>query len=184
MTMGIRQQREGDRMTDYKTRLHESITELQQATKRGVLSRERRFEYIEAITEEYFRLTGEMPDAVALERMADLCLWEELTDPDEHKVSRNEYPFLSETQIARRQEGKHSRKTDNPKIEVPLGIAENYGVDGKTHDYPTRRQRSERENRFVDKEAKARNKARREKYTEFTKVQTVIIHKNDGFARL
>jgi hypothetical protein len=169
-------------MTDYKTQLHEEITQLQQATKRGEMPREVRLGRIEALAEEYFAKAGEMPDGVALERMSDLCLWEELTDPDEHKVSRNEYPFLSETQIARRQEGKHSRKTDNPKIEVPLGIAENYGVDGKTHDYPTRRQRSERENRFVDKEAKARNKARREKYTEFTKVQPVIIHKNDDFA--
>jgi hypothetical protein len=118
-----------------------------------------------------------MPDAVALERWRTCVLYEELSDPDEHKVSRNEYPILSETQIARRQEGKHARKSDNPKIEVPLGIAENYGTDGKVHDYPTRRQRSERENKFVDKEAKIRNKERKHTYHEFTKVQPVVVRK-------
>jgi hypothetical protein len=164
-------------MTDYKTKLHEDITQLHQATKRGELPREVRLGKIEALTEEYFAVAGEMPDSVALERLADLCLHEELTDPDEHKVSRNEYPFLSDTQIARRQEGKHSRKTDNPKIEVPLGIAENFGIDGKMHDYPARRVRSERENAFVDKEARIRNKERKHKYVEFTKVQPVYYDK-------
>jgi hypothetical protein len=164
-------------MADYKTELHEAITELQAETKRGELPRELRLVKIEALTEDYYAKAGEMPDAVALERLADLVLYEELTDPDEHKVSRNEYPFLSDTQIARRQEGKHARKNDNPKIEVPLGIAENYGVDGKIHDYPTRRQRSERENRFVDKEARIRNKDRKHNYVEFTKVQPVKSYK-------
>jgi hypothetical protein len=164
---------------DVKTKLHEDITELQAETKRGELPRELRLVKIEALTEEYFARAGEWPDSVALERLSDLCLWEELSDPDEHKVSRNEYPILSETQIARRQEGKHARKNDNPKIEVPLGIAENYGTDGKIHDYPTRRQRSERENRFVDKEARIRNKERKHKYVEFTKMQPVISYKID-----
>jgi len=77
-------------MADYKTELHEIITELQQATKRGEMRRELRLVKIEALTEGYFAKTGEMPDAVALERLADLCLYEELTDDDEHKVSRNE----------------------------------------------------------------------------------------------
>jgi hypothetical protein len=167
---------------DIKTKLHADITELQTATKRGELPREVRLGMIEGLTEGYFAKTGEMPDAVALERLADLCLYEELTDDDRMKVRNNEYPFLSNEQLARRQEGKHKRKDDNPNIEVPLGIAENYGADGLVHSYPTRRQRSERENRFVDKEARIRNKERRDKYTEFTKVQPVIIHKKDGFA--
>jgi hypothetical protein len=164
-------------MADYKAQLHEDITELQRATKRGEMPRELRLVKIEALTEGYFAKTGEIPDEITLERLSDLCLYEELSDPDEHKVARNEYPILSETQIARRQEGKHQRKNDNPKIEVPLGIAENYGTDGKVHDYPTRRVRSERENRFVDKEARIRNKERKNRYAEFTKVQPVITYK-------
>jgi hypothetical protein len=154
-------------MTDYKTRLHESITDLQQATKRGVLSRERRFEYIEAITEEYFRLTGEAPDALALERLADLCLYEELTDPNIHKVAHTEYPFLSEHQFDRR---------DSRESSVGDAI-DNSANDGRRHTKPTRRTRSEYENGFVDKKAKIRNKERRKTYHEFTKVQPVLIWK-------
>jgi hypothetical protein len=157
--------------------LHEEITKLQAATKRGELPRELRLVKIEQLTEEYFAKTGEMPDGTALEKLADLCLYEELTDDDRMKVRNNEYPFLSDTQLARRQEGKHARKQDNPNIEVPLGIAGNYGVDGRTHDYPTRRVRSERENRFVDKEARIRNKERKKAYDEFTKIQPVVISK-------
>jgi hypothetical protein len=166
---------------DFKTQLHEAITQLQQATKRGEMPRKERMGRLEALAEEYFAKAGEMPDGVALERMADLCLWEELSDPDEHKVSRNEYPFLSETQIARRQEGKHTR-TEGLKGEVPLSAAASIGIDGRNHSQPTRRERNTRENRFVDKETKIRNKERKHKYVEFTKVQPVITHKIDGFA--
>lgn len=153
--------------------LHEAITQLQAATKRGEMPREVRLVKIEELTEQYYAETGGMPDGTALERLADLCLYEELTDDNEHKVAHNEYPILSDTQIARRQEGKHARKTDNPKIEVPLKVAESFGVDGRSHDIPSRRVRSERENRFVDKEAKIRNKQRKKAYEEFTKVQPV-----------
>jgi hypothetical protein len=159
-------------MADYKTRLHVTITDLQQATKNGVLTRERRLEYIEAVTEEYFRLTGEWPDAIALERLADLCLYEEITDTDRMKARNNEYPFFSETQLARRQEGLHARGGTSG--EVPLSAADSIGTDGKSYGIPTRRERNSRENRFVDKEAKIRNKERKHKYTEFTKIQPVI----------
>jgi hypothetical protein len=160
-----------------KVQLHEVITDLQRATKQGVLPRELRLVKIGELTEEYFAKTGEMPDAVALERLADLCLYEELTDSNPDKMTAEEYPLMSDTQLARRQEGKHRKKEANYRIEVPLGIAENYGSDGKMHDYPTRRQRSERENRFVDKEARSRNKERQRVYNEFTKVQPVYYDK-------
>jgi hypothetical protein len=119
----------------------------------------------------------ERPSYADISLIADMVLNEELTDPNPYKVTHNEYPILSETQLARRREGKHTRKKDNPIIEVPLGIAENYGTDGRMYDYPTRRQRSERENMFVDKEAKIRNKERRDRYTEFTKTQPVVVRK-------
>lgn len=154
-------------MTDYKTKLHEDITELQQATKRGEMPREVRIVKIEALTEGYWATTGEIPDSVALERLADLCLWEELTDTNPDKMTTEEYPIMSETQKARRQEGKHRKSEANYRIEVPLGIAENYGTDGLKYDYPIRRVRSERENRFVDKEAKSRNKERQRAYNKF-----------------
>lgn len=119
----------------------------------------------------------ERPSYADISIIADMVLNEELTDPNPYKVTHNEYPILSETQLARRREGKHTRKKNNPIIEVPLGIAENYGIDGRTYDFPTRRKRSERENMFVDKEARIRNEERRDRYIEFTKTQPVIVSK-------
>jgi hypothetical protein len=152
---------------DYKAILHEDITELQKATKRGELPREVRLVKIEQLTEGYYAKTGEMPDGVALERLADLCLYEELTDPNIHKVAHNEYPFLSEHQFDRR---------DNRESAVGDAL-DNSASDGRRHTKPTRRSRSDYENRLVDKKAKIRNKERKKVYNEFTKVHPVITYK-------
>jgi hypothetical protein len=154
---------------DYKTELHEIITELQQATKRGEMPRELRLVKIERFTEEYFAKTGEWPDGVTLERMADLCLYEELTDSNEHKISQTEYPFLSERQFDRR---------DNREIKSASDMEGN-ATDGQKHGVPTRRKRTDYENRFIDKKARIRNKDRKHKYVEFTKVQPVKSYKID-----
>jgi hypothetical protein len=162
-------------MADYKTELHEAITELQAETKRGEMPRQLRLVKIEQLTEDYYDKAGEMPDAVALERLADLVLHEELTDNDRMKVRNNEYPFFSETQLARRQEGLHARGGTSG--EVPLAAAESIGTDGRSYGIPTKRERNKRENRFVDKEAKIRNNERKQKYVEFTKIQPVDVRK-------
>jgi hypothetical protein len=154
-------------MDDYKAKLHEDITLLQAETKRGDLPRKLRFVKIKQLTEDYFENTGEIPDVVSLERLSSLCLYEELTDPNPDKMTTEEYPIMSDTQRARRIEGKHRKKEANYRIEVPLGIAENYGTDGRVHDFPTKRERSERENRFVDTEARSRNEDRKKAYTAF-----------------
>jgi hypothetical protein len=154
-------------MEDYKARLHATITDLQQATKRGLLSRERRFEYIEAVMEEYFRLTGEMPDAKALERLADLCLYEELFNPSLTKMQDEEYPIMSDRQYERRQ---------NTEFATGKRLDQN-AADGQEHGRPIRRNRSDYENRFLDKKAKIRNKERKKAYSEFTKVQPVVVRK-------
>jgi hypothetical protein len=160
-------------MTDYKTKLHEEITQLQQATKRGEMPRKERMGRIEALAEDYFAKAGEMPDVVALERMADLVLYEELTDNNEHKISQTEYPFLSERQYDRRDSREVKSKND----------MDGNAADGQKHGRPTRRDRSDYENRFVDKKARIRNKERKKEYHEFTKVQPVFIHEIDDFAR-
>jgi hypothetical protein len=159
-------------MTTYKEELHEAITQLQQATKRGEMPREVRLGRIEALAEEYFAKAGEMPDAVALERMSDLILYEELTDMNPDKMTSEEYPIMSEHQFDRR---------DNRESVVGAEI-ENSPADGRKHLKPTRRVRSDYENKFVNKKAKIRNKERKKAYNDFTKVQPVVIHKNDGFA--
>lgn len=153
-------------MTNYKAELHEAITELQVATKRGELPREVRLVKIEALTEEYFANTGEMPDGSTLERLADLCLYEELTDTDRMKVRNNEYPFLSEHQLEERHNGEASFK-----------LAEEHGVDGRNHKPPTKRERTGYENRLIDRKARARNKERQRKYNEFTRIQPVYSYK-------
>lgn len=152
---------------DYKAKLHEDITQLQQATKRGEMPREVRLVKIEQLTEEYYAKTHETPDEKALERLADLCLYEELTDPNIHKVAHTEYPFLSEHQFDRR---------DNRESAVGDAI-DNSASDGRKHTKPTRRTRTDYENGFVDKKAKIRNKERKKTYHEFTKVQPVYTRK-------
>lgn len=146
-----------------KEQLHEAITQLQMDTKRGKLPRELRLVKIEQLTEDYYAKTGEMPDGVALERLADLCLYEELTDPNPDKVTKAEYPFLSEHQFEERY-----------KAEVSEKVAEEYGTDGRNHKPPLRRKRTKKDEKFIDKNAKIRNKERKRRYAEFTKVQPVI----------
>jgi hypothetical protein len=153
-------------MSDYKTQLHEVITELQRATKQGALPRELRLVKIEELTEEYFAKTGEMPDNIALERLSDLCLYEELSDTHPDKVTRTEYPFFSETQFEERR-----------KVEASFKLSEEQGVDGRNYKPPVRRERTKRDIKFIDKHAKIRNKERKQRYHEFTKVQPVIIRK-------
>lgn len=148
-----------------KEQLHEAITELHAATKRGELPREVRLVKIDQLSEDYYAKTGEMPDAKALERMADLCLYEELTDSNPDKVTKTEYPFFSETQFEERY-----------KAEASFKFAEEHGVDGRDHSPPLRRKRTNKDNKFVDKNARIRNKERKRVYDEFTKVQSVIVH--------
>jgi hypothetical protein len=151
----------------YKTKLHEEITQLQQATKRGGLPREVRLGRIEALTEEYFAKAGEMPDGVALERMADLILFEDLYNPSLTKMQDEEYPIMSDRQYDRRQ---------NTEFATGKRLDQN-AADGQAHTVPLRRNRSEYENRFLDKKAKIRNKERKREYNEFTKVQPVYVRK-------
>jgi hypothetical protein len=104
---------------------------------------------------------------VALERLADLCLYEELTDENIHKVAHTEYPFLSEHQFDRR---------DNRESSVGEAI-DNSAADGGKHYKPTRRTRSDYENSFIDKKARIRNKERKKAYHDFTKVQPVTTYR-------
>ncbi|MCI4129449.1 hypothetical protein MMJ47_18455 [Bacillus haynesii] len=150
-----------------KALLHEMITELQQRTKAGELDRIQRIEEITALADAYFDAVGEHPDSIALERMANLVIYEELADSHPDKMTREEYPIMSETQLSRRREGKHRKKEANYRIEVPFKLAENIGINGRNYDLPVRRERSLRENMAVDEQARSRNKERRKRYIDF-----------------
>ncbi|MDE1383301.1 hypothetical protein PVN32_24710 [Bacillus paralicheniformis] len=144
-----------------KALMHEMITELQQRTKAGELDRIQRIEEITALADAYFDAVGEHPDSTALERMANLVIYEELTNPHPDKMAREEYPIMSETQREERIKSEASEK-----------LAEEYGADGRNYKVPTRRKRSSYEEKFVDRAARARNKERRNRYNDFVKGKT------------
>jgi hypothetical protein len=115
---------------------------------------------IEALIDEYIASTGERPDAAELERLANAVLHEELTDDDEHKMSREEYPIMSERQHER-------RVVREPMTDTPENLQQRRA---------TRRKRTVYEMLYVDRNAKIRNRERRKAYREFTKVQPVITY--------
>ena len=130
--------------------------------------RSRRIAEMDRLIERYFAERHEMPDAGQVERLADLCLREELTDSHPDKMTREEYPFISERQFATRYVKESSMK-----------IAEEYGTDGVNHRVPTKRKREKRENAWMDRKVKAKNAEMKRKYREFTKVQPVEIRHVD-----
>jgi len=141
-----------------KALLYEMITELQQRTKTGELDRNDRIKEINALVEAYHDSVGKSPDSTALERMANLIIYEELTNPHPDKMTREEYPIMSETQREERIKSEASEK-----------LAEEYGADGRNYKVPTRRKRSSYEEKFVDRAARARNKERKNRYNDFVK---------------
>jgi hypothetical protein len=104
-----------------------------------------------------------------LNRLSDVLLYDKLYNPSKTKMRDEEYPILSEYQFDRRDSAESSVGDD----------IENSPADGRKHTRPTRRQRTDYENKLVDKKAKIRNKERKQRYTEFTKVQPVIIRKTE-----
>lgn len=133
---------------------NERVNELWAQTKAGNLPRPSRFGAIEALTEEYYAANGKMPDAGALDRLATLCLYEEVTDDTPWKTQNTEYPIHSEEQ-------QKVIEKNEAMITPPDGA-------GK----PTRRKRSDYENTVANK-VKSRNIERKKAYREFTKVQPV-----------
>ncbi|MEG7333247.1 hypothetical protein [Bacillus sp. 0102A] len=135
--------------------LHETITELYKRTKAGELSRLERIEETRALVNSYYDSTGEQPDITALERMANLIIYEELSNTNKNKM-REEYPIMSERMEKTRRSGETSEK-----------MAEEYDHFGKNNSKPVRRRLSTYESIQVDKRAKARNLERRKRYSAF-----------------
>lgn len=132
----------------------EAINDLWAQTKTGKLPRDERFKAVEKLTDEYIASTGERPEPEALDRLATLCLFEEVTDATPWKTKNTEYPVHS----PRQQE--EIEKNEANCAPPPAGRK------------PTRRKRSDFENTVVNK-TKTRNEERRKAYRDFTKVQPV-----------
>jgi hypothetical protein len=124
-------------------------------------NRSERCTVIEIITDSYDT------DERDKKRLSDFLVHEELTDRHPDKMSREEYPFMSDTQLARRTSGVHRKKDGNGILEVPLHLAENYGTDGRNYNYPDRRKRTWQEGMRIDDKAISRNKERRKIYNDF-----------------
>lgn len=124
---------------------NERIDELWTQTKADNLPREARFKAIEALTDEYVKVTGKRPEPAQLDRLATLCLYEEVTDSRTNKMQAEERPIMSDNQYRRKTEGKHEKRTDKfgnlrpLNREVPLELAANVGTDGRDYRYPNRR---------------------------------------------
>lgn len=125
---------------------------------------------VDGLIESYIESTGRVPDGKQLERLTDYILKEELTNKLSNKVSSVEYPFLSETQLARRYVHEYS-----------LGLAETYDVDGVNRAKPERRRRTAREERFIDKVSQSRGRSRNKQYRRDTSPGSIITAQTEPF---
>jgi hypothetical protein len=131
---------------DYKSKFRAIIDDLFAATKRGepeLADRKSRMRLIESLTNAYITQTGRRPDPAQLDRLATLCLYEELTDATPWKTRNTEYPVHSERQ-----------REEIEKHEVGMAPLEYVAVDGRKHEKPTRRKRSKAENAYMDRSYK------------------------------
>lgn len=125
--------------SDYNADMHRHIDGLFSAAKTLDTSREDRLQASDDLVESYVAHTGRRPQGTALERLATLILRDELTDTDRMKVRNNEYPFLSDDQMRRREEG-----------EVSAILAEDVATDGR--DYRPRTRDNNRKFREMTRE--------------------------------
>ncbi|GAF23270.1 hypothetical protein JCM19047_3076 [Bacillus sp. JCM 19047] len=80
-----------DRMEDLK--IH---------AKTGAMSRPGRFKEIEKLIEAYYDQHEKVPPSYMLEKLASLCLHEELSNRNSHKMAHECFPILTDHQHARR----------------------------------------------------------------------------------
>src|SRR5690606_9947177 len=160
----------------YIEELKAAIKDIRERTKAGVLPLEQRLVEIDAVSARYAvahaRLTDlarekecliaeekgreprelpfNPPDAGLLEQLANLLLYEDLTDTTAWKSRQSEYPFLSDLQLARRRDGVHQRKNEGGTGELIFTTADTCGTDGKNHRIPLRKMRSLTDNLAID----------------------------------
>lgn len=136
--------------SDYKASFELAATCLIDAK---IEDRDERMAAVRALIDDYIAAVGERPDGGILEQLTDYILREELTDDNPHKVAHNEYPFLSESQMQLRYEREYG-----------IELAENHDTDGRNRATPIRRRRTAKEERFVDKLARMKNRKRNAQY--------------------
>jgi hypothetical protein len=118
---------------DEKTHFESDITTVLEP------DRTKRIALIDELIESYIAATGQRPDSVQLDRLATLCLREELTDSDPHKMKRDEFPLLNDDQYIRRKTGLHRKKDGRGVMETSFKLAAEIGTDGKNYRKPKRK---------------------------------------------
>lgn len=134
-------------------------------------NRQARIDAVNAVTEDIARPLSQT-NAVLVERLTDAILYEEISDPDPHKIAHNEYPFMSERQLGLRRDREAS---DTAAITT--------GTDGKDHRKPTKRKRTGYENFRIDRDAKVKNAERAAQYKRDTapgRVHTYNLNETGG----
>lgn len=115
---------------------HNEVSTQFRRFKRERTSRKCRMDFAQELTDDYLYLHGKIPPVSVLDRLATLILQDELADKHPDKMTRNEYPLLSEDQQRVRYDGERSLKA-----------AQDVAVDGV--DYRVRTRDSNRRMREI-----------------------------------
>ncbi|WP_214796494.1 MULTISPECIES: hypothetical protein [unclassified Exiguobacterium] len=80
--------------------LEQKVKDLEKEAKN--MTPEERNDSVSTITEDYYKARGKMPNTGYLTRLSNVILIDELSDRTPDKITKNEYPFLSERQEEKR----------------------------------------------------------------------------------
>lgn len=86
----------GDYKTQFETYVNTLIITLRESDSSAISNRDVRAKEIKSLTDAYVGTVGERPEPKQLERLADLLLYKELHDAHPDKMSREEYPIMSD----------------------------------------------------------------------------------------
>lgn len=154
---------------DYKAEFHDAVTDL---IAEDITDRGERMAAVYALTEAYIDSVGVAPGPAELERLTDYVLREELTDRHPDKITRDDYPFMSDWQLGRREDHEYS-----------LSLADTYDQNGVNRAKPERRRRTAREERFIDRAARRKNRARNAQYRRDTSPGPVVDGASASFTQ-
>lgn len=87
---------------------HNDITAQFKQFKRSQTDRVSRITFSNSLTERYLEVNGKIPPVTVLDRLATLILQDELADKHPDKMTRNDYPLLSDSQADLRYSGERS----------------------------------------------------------------------------
>lgn len=87
---------------EYIAKFDEEAIELSRTKVTDCPKCEERKIIVDDMIEDHIAFTGRLPNNNSLTRLADYLLLDELKDKDVDKVSNNEFPILSATQLKRR----------------------------------------------------------------------------------